>query len=104
MCDARAVDADLAGAVAVWTGHGSHFRPLRDDGAVVERYGDARGRDLLVALRSLEADFYASDAYLTEPDHRRMVDRAVAEFRARHPDAPGPLVDALAWCYSYDNK
>jgi hypothetical protein len=57
-----------------------------------------------VALRSLEADFYSSDAHLTEPDLHAMTDRASEEFRSRHPDAPSALVDALAWCYSFDYK
>jgi hypothetical protein len=54
--------------------------------------------------KSLEADFYNSDAHLIEPDLRAMVDRASEEFRSRHPDAPSPLIDALARCYSFDYK
>lgn len=88
----------------LWTGHGTRSWPHRDDAALVEEFGEARGARLLVALRSLEADFYSSDAHMTEPDLRAMGDRAAEEFRSRHPDAPSALVDALAWCYSFDYK
>lgn len=104
MGDTHAVDEDLTKAVVLWTGRGTRSWPHRDDAALVQEFGSARGLDMLVALRSLEADFYSSDAHLTEPDLRAMTDRASEEFRARHPDAPPALVDALAWCYSFDYK
>src|SRR5690242_7894175 len=102
--DTHAVEEDLTKAVVLWTGHGTRSWPHRDDAALVQEFGEARGLDLLVALRSLEADFYSSDAHLTEPDLRAMGDRAAEEFRSRHPDAPSAIVDALAWCYSFDYK
>jgi hypothetical protein len=104
MGDTHVVDGDLTKAVLLWTGHGARSWPNRDDAAVVQAFGEIRGLDLLVALRSLEADFYSSDARLTEPDLRAMGDRVAEEFRSRHPDAPAALVDALAWCYSFDYK
>lgn len=104
MRDTQAVDEDLAKAAALWTGHGTRQRPHRDDAVLVQEFGEARGLDLLTKLRSLESDFYGSDARLTEPDLRAMGDRAAEEFRSRHPDAPSALVDALAWCYSFDYK
>jgi hypothetical protein len=104
MSDTHAVDEDLTKAVLLWTGHGISSWPHRETAAVVQEFGEARGLDLLVALRSLEADFYSSDAHLTDPDLQAMTDRASEEFRSRHPDAPSALVDALAWCYSFDYK
>ena len=98
------MEEDLMKAVVLWTGHGTRSWPHRDDAALVQEFGEARGLDLLVALRSLEADFYSSDAHLTEPDLRAMGDRAAEEFRSRHPNVPSELVDALAWCYSFDYK
>jgi hypothetical protein len=104
MGDTHAVDEDLTKAVVLWTGHGSRSWPDRDDAALVQEFGEARGLHLLVTLRSLEADFYRSDARLTESDLQAIGDRASEEFRSRHPDAPPVLVDALAWCYSFDCK
>ena len=98
------MDEDLTRAVVVWTGYGTRSWPDRDDAALVQEFGEDRGLDLLVALRSLEADFYSSDAHSAEPDLQAMGDRASDEFRSRHPDAPSPLVDALAWCYTFDYK
>ncbi len=105
MGDTHAVDeGDLEKAVVLWTGRGTRSWPDRNDAALIREFGEARGLDLLVTLRSLEADFYSSDAHLTEPDLRAMTDRASEEFRSRHPDTPAALVDALSWCYSFDYK
>ena len=102
--DTQAVDEDLTRAVVLWTGHGTRSWPQRDDSALVREFGEERGLDLLMVLRSLEADFFSSDAHLTEPDLQAMGERASEEFRSRHPDAPSALVNALAWCYSFDYK
>jgi hypothetical protein len=97
------VDEDnLTRAMLLWTGRGTRSWRQRDDAALVREFGEARGLDLLLAIRSLEADFYRSEAHLTEPDLQSMTARASAEFQSRHPDAPAALVDALAWCYSFD--
>lgn len=88
----------------LWTGQGTMSWPHRDGAALVREFGETRGMDLLVTLRSFEGDFYSSDAHLTEPDLRAMTERASEEFRSRHPDVPSALVDTLAWCYSFDHK
>lgn len=104
MGDTRAVDEDLTKAVVLWTGRETRLWPHRDDAAVVQEFGEARARDLLKTLRQLEEDFYSSDADQKEPDLQTMTYRAAEEFRSRHPDAPSALVDALAWCYSFDYR
>lgn len=93
MRDTHAMDQnDLTRAAVLWTGRGRRSWPHRDDAALVREFGEARGLDLLLALRSLEADFYTTDAHLTEPDPQTMTDRAATEFRSRHR------------CYSSDYK
>ncbi len=104
MSDTFTVDEDLTKAVALWTGRGIRSWPHRDDAALTREFGEARGLDLLVALRSLETEFYRSDAHLNEPDLQAMTHRASEEFRSLHPEAPSALVDALAWCYSFDHR
>lgn len=95
---------DLTDAIVLWTGLGTRSWPHRDDAALVREYGEARALTLVAALRALEADFFSSDAHRTESDLQAMTDRAAADFRARHPDAPSTVVDALAWCFSFDHK
>jgi hypothetical protein len=105
MSDTHTVDGDdLTRAMVLWTGHGTRSWPHRDDAALVREFGEERGLDLLMAVRSLEADFCNSKAHVTEPDLQTVVERASAEFRSRNPDAPVAIVDALAWCYSFDYK
>lgn len=104
MRDAHLVDEDITKAVALWTGRGTHSWPQRNDAALIEEFGEVRALDLLAALRSLESDFYRSDAHLTEPGSIAMAGRAAEEFQSRHPDAPKALIDTLAWCYSFDYK
>ena len=107
MVDTDAVtedEDDLSKAVVLWTGRGTRSWPHRDDAALVREFGETHGLDLLVRLRALEADFYGSDAHLTEPDLQAMTVRASEQFLSRHPGATSVLVDALAWCYSFDHK
>jgi hypothetical protein len=93
---------DLANAAVLWTGRGTRSWPHRDSAALVREFGETHGLELFACLERLEADFYSSDAHLTEPDLQAMTVRASEQFRARHPGASPVLVDALAWCYSYD--
>ena len=94
----------LAHGVVRWTGYGSSAWPQRDDDALVREFGEPDGLDLLAALKTLEADFYASDAHLNAHDLRTMGDQAAAEFRAQHPDVPDEVVAAFTWCYTFDYK
>lgn len=49
----------------MWTGRGTQAWPRRDETVLVEAFGESRARDLMQAIRSLEADFNTSDAHLT---------------------------------------
>jgi hypothetical protein len=64
------------------------------------RYTD----ELMLQVHDLEEDFYKSTAYMTAPDITAMGERAAAEFRASHPEIPDAIVEAFAWCYTYDYK
>lgn len=94
----------LAHAVVQWTGYGSAAWPQRDDDALVREFGEPDGLDLLAVLKTLEANFYATDAHLSEQDLTAMGDQAAAEFSAKHPDVPDEVVAALTWCYTFDYK
>lgn len=95
---------ELSEALVLWTGRGQHAWPHRDEASVVDAFGEERALDLLSRIKTLEEEFYESDARVTASDLREMGDRAAAEFRARHPELSEDAVEALAWCYTFDFK
>ena len=98
------VNHDLSRAIVEWTGRGAAMRPMRHDERVTTGLGPERGAELLAQLDAFKADFYATDAHLTEPTLTAMAARASREFRERHPEISEEAVAALAWCYTYDHK
>jgi NAD(P)H-hydrate repair Nnr-like enzyme with NAD(P)H-hydrate epimerase domain len=96
--------AVVSRALIVWTGWGTSSWPLRDDTAIDAVFGVELAPALRESIRSLEEDFYSSNARLTVPDTDTMAAVAAAEFRERHPEIPEEAVRALAWCYAFDYK
>lgn len=96
--------AQLIEAVNIWTGTGSHSWPARNDGRVINRFGAAVGAKLLVLIKSLHSEYYATDAHLTAPTLQEMVKHASEQFRRKHPGIAEDIVEALEWCYSFDMK
>ncbi len=94
----------VADAIVVWTGWRDAQSPRRDDSLVLRSFGDQLGADLVDRVRLLQRDFYSSDAFFTAPDLVTMGRRAAQEFTARHPELPKEAVDALEWCYTFDNR
>ena len=97
-------DATLVDAIGVWTGWGDRPFPDRNDARIIAKYGAELGPRLVAAARSLMGDFYSSTARHTAPGLVEMGDQAAAEFRAAHPDIPERVVEALYWCYTFDNR
>ena len=96
-------DPDLMShAIVVWTGWGHTSWPARDERRLVERYGDQVAAHLVVVLRALETEFYASDARHTVADLADMGAVAAARFQSIHPELSAAAVRALTWCYTYD--
>src|SRR5262245_1060272 len=94
----------LAEAVRVWAGWGSNPSPSRDEARVVQRYGAATAAKLLPVIKSLEDDFYASDARFIAVDLQQMAALASEQFAQKHPGIDKDIVEALAWCYTFDFK
>jgi len=94
----------LAEAVRIWTGWGSHSHPNRNDERVIQHYGAAMAAKLLPAIKSLEDDFYSSDARFTAADLSEMGTRASEQFARKHPGIASDIVEALSWCYTFDYK
>ena len=44
----------LVEAVRIWTGWGTNLSPSRDDGRIVEQYGEAAAAKLLPIIKALE--------------------------------------------------
>jgi hypothetical protein len=95
---------ELSQAMVAWTGYGSTRWPQRDEARLVAALGEDTALCVLPLLVSLELDFYQSTAHKTARDLAEMTTLASADFRGRHPEVGEVVVQALAWCYSYDFK
>jgi hypothetical protein len=96
--------ATLSDAIVVWTGWDDQTWPDRDDQRVITKYGAELGPLLLDAARTLMHDFYSSDAKDTVAGLVEMGDQAATEFRARNPEVSERAVQAMRWCYTFDNR
>jgi len=95
--------AQLVEAVRVWTGWGQSATPSRSDQRLADQFGEDATK-LLPLIKSLEDDFYASDARLTAANLQEMEKLASDQFRQRHPTVAEEIVKAFAWCYTFDFK
>ena len=95
---------DLIVAMNLWTGRGGEMMPSRHDSRVLTHFGHERGERWLEILRELEKDFYASNATLSGASLQQMGEIASGEFKRRHPEVPKDVVEALAWCFTFDNR
>lgn len=103
--EALRVDASLLSAViVVWTGWGSTAWPARDEARVVDVFGRDVALSMMPAVRRLEEELHESDAKHTAADLKETGDVAAAQFRTAYPDLSPEAIDALAWCYTFDNK
>jgi len=98
------LDAELTGAVVLYTGWGQKPYPAREGDRIIEAFGHDRGLDLIPKVHRLEDDFFESDARFTTDDLAEMGKKAAYDFRKAHPEIGGAAVEALAWCYTFDFK
>lgn len=91
-------------AILVWTGWCETSWPVRDEQRLVARFGEKIAENLLPVVRELERQFYESDAHLRAADLSAMGALAARRFRMLHPELSEDAVDALAWCYTFDNR
>ncbi|MCU0770557.1 MAG: hypothetical protein MUE94_02140 [Verrucomicrobia bacterium] len=95
---------ELIEAVRIWTGWGQSLTPKRDDDRVVNHFGNVVAAKLLPLIKSLEEDFYSSDARLVAADIEEMEQLASQQFKLKHPSIAGEIVKVFAWCYTFDWK
>ena len=94
----------LIEAVCVWTGWGRSMMPSRDDARLVNYFGGDVAGKLLPLIKSLEEDFYSSDARLVAANLQEMENLASEQFKRKHPAVADEIVKAFAWCYTFDFK
>jgi len=94
----------LVEAIQLWTGWGQSMMPSRDDKRVVERFGKDDAARLLPLIRSLEGEFYLSDAQFVAANIQEMGDLASDRFKRLHPEVAEEIVKVFSWCYTFDFK
>ena len=94
----------LVEAVCIWTGWGQNMAPSRDDTRLTKHFGDEIASMLLPIVKSLEKDFYSSDARFVAANLQEMEKLVSEQFKQKHPDAAEEIVKVFAWCYTFDFK
>jgi hypothetical protein len=96
--------SQLVEAIIVWTGWGRSAMPRRDDSLLASHFGDEVAAKLLLVIKSLEDDFYSSDARFVAADLQEMGRLSAEQFKRKHPTIADEIVKAFAWCYTFDFK
>ncbi|HEX3627105.1 MAG TPA: hypothetical protein VH280_16975 [Verrucomicrobiae bacterium] len=91
-------------AVLLWTGKGKSPCPRRDEQALRTRFGSEIATKLLSVIKSLEKEYYMSEAWKVASNLQDMGRMATEEFKKNHPDIPDRILEAFAWCYTFDYK
>jgi hypothetical protein len=91
-------------AVRIWTGWGQGMAPNRDDARLAEQLGNQTAAEVLPLIKSLEDDFYSSNARIIASDLQEMEKLAAEDFKRKYPYVPDEIVKAFAWCYTFDFK
>lgn len=99
----KADPAKLLDAVRIWAGWGG-TSPNRDDARLTQLVGSKEASVLLPIIRTLEEDFYASDARYTASDLEEMARLSKEHFALIHPRLPTEIGEVFAWCYTFDFK
>ena len=94
----------LVEAVLVWTGWGRDITPRRDDSLLINHFGTQVASKLLPVIKSLEDDFYSSNASDLASDIQEMGKMSAVDFRKKYPEIAEEIVQAFVWCYTYDYK
>jgi len=95
---------ELSEAVRLWTGWGQGMSPSRNDKRLVDRFGKDVAAELLPLIKSLETDFYSSDARFAAANFQEMAKDASEQFKQKHPGIADEIVKAFVWCHTFDFK
>ncbi|HEV2328518.1 MAG TPA: hypothetical protein VGY56_06995 [Verrucomicrobiae bacterium] len=98
------VNSSLTEAVVLWTGWGKNPSPKRDDLSLTTRFGSEVASKLLLVVKSIEKEFYKSEAWKVAKDLNEMSKMATDDFKKDHPEIPDAISQAFAWCYTFDYK
>jgi hypothetical protein len=95
---------ELIKGVQIWTGWGKSIRPNRDDRRIEEAFGKEVAEKMLPLIKTLEEDFYSSDAQFVAYNLEEMGKQASQDFREIYPTISDNIVEVFAWCYTFDFK
>jgi len=105
MVEVNEIDSKLLlEAVLAWTGWKQEGIPRRKNSFIVDKFGSDEAAKLLPVIRTLEDDFYQSDARFVADDLAEMSKLSAEQFRRKYPGLPNEISEALAWCYTFDYK
>jgi hypothetical protein len=94
----------LVEGVRIWTGWGQSAMPSRSEKRLADHFGQDVAAKLLPLVKSLEEDFYSSDARFVAATLQGMGQLASEQFKRKHPTVADEIVKAFAWCYTFDFK
>lgn len=97
-------EPSLSTAIILWTGWGRATWPVCNESGIYQQFGADVADALSPRIRAIYEEFFQSDAKNTVAGLNEMGERAAAEFRSRHPEISDDAIEALAWCYTYENK
>jgi hypothetical protein len=97
-------NSTLIEAVMIWTGYGISTMPYMNDKRMIERFGDNEAAKLIIVVKKLKSDFYLSKANMMAENIQEMGLMSADDFKNKHPDLPGNIGEAFAWCYTFDFK
>lgn len=94
----------LLEAIRLWTGFGSSVAPDRSDTRLIAHFGSQLATEILPVIKTMEEEFYSSDAQFHAKDMEEMERISSEDFRKLRPDVAEEIVKALAWCYTFDYR
>jgi enamine deaminase RidA (YjgF/YER057c/UK114 family) len=98
------VTPELPEAVRLWAGWGKSPMPSRDEKRVLDHFGPTIADQQLRTIKTLESEFYASDANQTAAGMAEMESLSMKHFLDKRPEVPADVAKVFAWCYTFDNR
>ncbi len=96
-------DPELTEAFLIWSGHGDSIFPRRETSMIKQRFGSEADK-WSALIEILANDFYKTNANFEAENLQEMWAMSIADFKSKYPDVPDQIAEALAWCYTFDNR
>ncbi len=93
----------ISRAIVIWSGKGKRSLPVFDIALRIREFGANEAARLLPIVQDLK-DYFALDEIHGVTDLHQMDQVATCEFRQRHSEITDEAVNALSWCFTFDNR